>query len=143
VIRLYSRWLHRTYRVDNFDAPGYGKAGEDRSERPIEESNVVSSEICGRDARGLAGQHTLMLDLDVPAVLIPSSTPGHSHLYVDFAIPWDRYEKLLRALADCGIVEPGYVFASIERKHTALRLPWVRKGDPVSSSSEPTEEPPF
>lgn len=33
----------------------------------------------------LKGQrkHTILLDLDVPAKLVPSTTEGHSHLYID------------------------------------------------------------
>lgn len=31
-------------------------------------------------------------------------------------------------LAAAGVLEDGYVRASIARKHTAVRLPWIRKG---------------
>lgn len=72
-------------------------------------------------------RHYLMIDLDVQSYLVPSTTPGHSHLYIDRDIPWSDLEQLLRALAACGIVEPGYVNASIERRSTTLRLPWIKK----------------
>jgi hypothetical protein len=72
-------------------------------------------------------RHYLMIDLDVQSYLVPSTTPGHSHLYIDREIPWRDLEQLLRALAACGIIEPGYANASIERKSTTLRLPWIKK----------------
>jgi len=99
------------------------KDAEDRVETSdLALAEVVSSRIVGLDA------HRLMLDLDVPAELIASSTPGHSHLYVDVAMTWDKLEPLLRALGDAGIIETGYAKVSIARKQTFLRLPWVKKG---------------
>lgn len=71
--------------------------------------------------------HKVVLDIDVPAVLIPSSSPSHSHLYIDKDVPWPLYEKLLRVLAECGIIEEGYAGASIEREYTTLRTPWTIK----------------
>jgi hypothetical protein len=40
---------------------------------------------------------------------------------------WENYKRLLNVMAEVGLLEPGYVGASETRKHTALRLPWVRK----------------
>lgn len=60
---------------------------------------------------------------------VPSSTPGHGHLYIDAILWWDEYEALLQAFAWAGLVEPGYVGASMRRRATHLRLPWVRKFD--------------
>jgi hypothetical protein len=71
--------------------------------------------------------HRPVLDIDIPAALIPSSTPGHSHLYIDKPLTWDQYENLLWALVDCGIIESGYASASVARGYTSARLPWVKK----------------
>jgi hypothetical protein len=71
--------------------------------------------------------HKPVLDLDIPAYLIPSSTSGHSHLYINIDIPWRRYRKLLRELKRCGIIEPGYYKASVHRRATRVRLPWIKK----------------
>lgn len=74
-----------------------------------------------------ARTHKFLIDLDMPAKVVPSSTPGHCHLFIDHAMTWDTYEKLLIALADAGLVEPGYVNASIDQGYTTVRLPHVRK----------------
>ena len=71
----------------------------------------------------------------MPAWLIPSSTPGHSHLYVDVSIREDAYFQLLDALANAGVIQRGYADASKRRGGTALRLPWIKK--------ETTKEMPF
>jgi hypothetical protein len=76
--------------------------------------------------------HRPILDIDFPAMLIPSSTEGHYHLYLDLPMKWSAYEKLLSALAAAGIIEKGYYRASVERKATFLRLPGVPKDDPNS-----------
>src|SRR5256885_2546643 len=71
--------------------------------------------------------HLPVIDIDLPVYAVPSTTPGHSHLYIDKLLVWDDYVKLLLVLADVGIVEPGFVSASESRGFTSVRLPWVRK----------------
>lgn len=91
-------------------------------------AQVISSEI--RHSMGpftWGGQHFVLLDLDVPAHLYPSTTPGHSHLYIEVPITWQQYEPLLNMLADLGVLEPGFVKVSKKRKATMLRLPWIKK----------------
>lgn len=101
----------------------YGiETGIVRTPATEEDAEVVSSEIGG-------GQHCPVLDIDVPAYLVPSSTPGHSHLYIDLPMSWRTYRRLLRALARAGVLEKTYVDASIRRRHTAVRVPWLKKGD--------------
>lgn len=89
----------------------------------LDEANLVSSEVDHRWAK----DHKPVLDIDFPAWLVPSSTEGHFHLYLDKEMSWDQYKKLLNALADVGILQEGYVNVSIERKATHVRLPWIKK----------------
>lgn len=99
---------------------------EDDGRRPTESldtAQVVSSELGD-------GMHAPVLDVDLPAFLVPSSTPGHSHLYIDQPMPWEQYAEILKALGTAGVLEYGYVGASLAREHTAVRLPWVRKPCP-------------
>lgn len=86
-----------------------------------EEANAISSEIAGTN------MHAPVLDLDYSAELVPSSTPGHFHLYLNRAVTWPAYKKLLLALAECGLIEDGYVSASIDRQATFVRKPGVTK----------------
>lgn len=74
--------------------------------------------------------HRPVIDLDFETKLIPSSTPGHYHLYLDRNLSWNDYKTLLLALADAGIISRGYAVASIERGHSCVRVPWLKKGDP-------------
>lgn len=113
---IYPRRLYKNIKWQD----EYGVDGWTRTLASKADAEVVSSEIGG-------GAHCPVLDIDVPAFLIPSSTPGHSHLYVDYPMTWRQYKRLLRALARSGIVEEGYVKASIRRKHTAVRVPWRKK----------------
>jgi hypothetical protein len=81
------------------------------------------------------GKHVLALDIDMPVVALPSSTPGHWHLIIDHEMSWEAYERVLDALRDAGILEEGLVSASKERRCTRLRTPWTFKGNqpmPVS-----------
>lgn len=107
----------------------------------IAEANVSTSirEDC-------EDSHALLLDLDIPAWLVPSSTEGHSHLYVDAKIPTSAYFALLDALADAGVIQRGYANSSKHRGGTALRLPWVKKPDTAEKpapASPLTELEPF
>lgn len=71
--------------------------------------------------------HAPVLDIDFGAQLVPSSTPGHFHLYFEKAMTWDKYCGLLKALGDVGILEPGYVKASLRRGYSSVRKPGVYK----------------
>lgn len=90
----------------------------------IAKANIVTSNFT------VGPGHALLLDLDHPAWLVKSSTEGHHHLYVDVpgGIPYEKYMRLLDALADCGVIEAGYASASKARGYTSVFLPWKRKG---------------
>lgn len=139
-----------TFRVDWTKARGKHDPNDvadyepmiDREEADLELANIVSSLIkLPKDftADPNDRRHVLAIDLDVPAHLIPSSTPGHHHLYVEVpkGIPHHRYMALLSALADAGIIEKGYAEVSIARGHSDLRLPWVRKDDQIPAKEDP------
>lgn len=84
------------------------------------DANLVSS--LGDD-----GLHYPVLDLDFGAYVVPSSTPGHFHLYLERAMPWDTYAGLLVALAEAGVIERGYADACLARGMTFVRMPGVSK----------------
>jgi hypothetical protein len=84
--------------------------------------------------------HAPVIDLDLPCRLVESGTPGHYHLYIDKAVLWPEYLAMLEAMANAGIVEPGYVRASEARGYSAVRVPWKPKG---MSSCESAPTAPF
>ena len=109
---------------------------------PLEEANLLTSRHKhGRAKAGGKGMHRIVLDIDMDAALIPSTTPGHHHLIIDKVLPWDEYEKLLNALADAGIIQKGYAGASIAKGYTAIRPPWEKK-EPPSNTFPPVIKPP-
>jgi hypothetical protein len=97
---------------------------------PLQEANAVSSRYhFGED------MHRVVLDLDMEALLVPSSTKGHYHLILDKVVPWEIYQELLMALARAGIISSGYAEASIIKGATWIRTPWNKKTDvPVTAS---------
>lgn len=109
------------------------KLGEDYNDMYDAETTDLNAACVATSLRRQIGEarHMLMLDIDAEAFLIPSSTPGHNHLYVDASMTTDQLENLLDALTAAGIIEPGYANASKSRGYTSLRLPWVRKGEEV------------
>jgi hypothetical protein len=122
--------LLRVDKMDDYD---------DETRTPVshpDDANVVSS-ICttGLDhAFTVAERHRPVLDIDFPCAVVPSTTPGHFHLYLDKELTWPQYRKVLEVLGEVGILEPGYVNVSVERKHTAVRVPWIRKGQDALGS---------
>lgn len=118
----------RMFKVTKWDEDSsvtYSK--EEREPAPIQEANVSTSIREDGTPLDPSPMHAVLLDLDVPAWLVPSSTPGNSHLYIDVKVPEVRYFALLDALADCGVIQRGYANSSKARGGTALRLPWVKK----------------
>jgi hypothetical protein len=88
----------------------------------IEDANILTSDVAGKP-----GMHKLALDIDLPARLLPTTTPGHWHLYIDHEMPWDAYVRILDALAEAGVIEKGYARASKIRGYTSVRPPWLAK----------------
>lgn len=114
------------FTIHHVNALGEYQAEQDdrRATTRIDEAQVFSS----LDPSDFLGEtHRPVLDIDVPAWLTPSSTPGHTHLVIDVPMTWDAYRKLLAVLVEVGILEDGYVGASEARGYTSARLPWVRK----------------
>lgn len=105
----------------------------------LEEANILTSEMVDTvepKAESIAlpwletmpaGRHRLVIDIDHPVKVVPSSTPGHNHLYIDVPMSWGQAVGILEAMANAGVVEPGYVAASEARGYTSVRLPWIRK----------------
>lgn len=107
----------------------------ERPEAALELSNTVSSRV-KESVRGWLREtygggdpefHKPVLDIDHRCLLLDSSTPGHHHLIIDVEIEWEKYEKLLTVLAECGIIQEGYAGASIERHGSYIRVPWVKE----------------
>jgi hypothetical protein len=113
--------LMKVNRVDG----EYDETTDERVVADLRNANVITSTV--ERSSWEPPRHKPVLDIDLPVKVVPSSTPGNFHLYIDHAMPWEHYVKLLAVLGEIGILEPGYVSASVERGHTAVRLPWVRK----------------
>lgn len=118
--------IPRTFRriEDQLDRLGY-LTGRDHVVSDSGQADVITSEVV--DILNKERMHAPVLDIDFNATLIPSTTPGKYHLYLDKLVPHDKYMKLLKALAKAGIIEEGYAEASRHRGYSAVRLPWVRK----------------
>jgi hypothetical protein len=97
----------------------------DRVSTGIDDADVVSS-------LRPDGRHMVILDIDHPAWLMPSTNPNRYHLYIDTPDGLDEssYFALLDLLGRFEIIERGYARASAERGFSCVRLPWVEKEDP-------------
>lgn len=88
--------------------------------RPIDaesgQPNLISS-------RTDDGRHMPVLDLDVPARLVPSSTEGHTHLYLDVPMSRWRWTALMVALRLAGVIETGFLVWSLRRGGNFVRVP--------------------
>lgn len=81
--------------------------------------NLISSKVDVQWPR--VDMHAPVIDLDIPCRLLPSSTPEHYHLYIDRLMPWETYEALLKALYDAGLIQAGYLRASLKYKQSYVR----------------------
>lgn len=94
------------------------------------EANLVSS--LSKD-----GKHRPVIDIDVPCHYVPSTTPGHGHLYIDVPMEWTQMAKILVALREAGVVEEGYLNAALERGACYVRPEWVKKPQPEEQTVPP------
>ncbi len=126
---MIPRTRHSISRIDEIPD---GEYSGDEEERDVVVSkaagNVISSRIVDSfDPATGEYMHAPVLDIDFPAALIPSSTPGHFHLYLDKPMTWTQYERILKALALGDVIEQGYREASRARKATFVRDPEIVK----------------
>ena len=96
----------------------------------LAEANLISSEI-------VDGVHIPLIDIDMDAALLPSSTPGHHHLYIDKNMPFEDLIKLLEVMVEVGIVQKGFLEGTKKRGFSSLRLPHVSKYDQEEEAPKP------
>jgi len=84
--------------------------------------------IRGYRAQGVDVLSEAVFPLIVPAKLIPSSTEGHFHLYLETEMVWEDYLSLMRSMVEAGLLEKGWVDMSERRKMAMLRKPGIKKG---------------
>lgn len=110
------------YHSDTVDlsASDEEHGGEVLAPVPKELANLVSS-LC------VDGLHRPALDIDFPCELVPSSTPGCFHLYIDKGVSTEQYMNLLEALANAGICQTFWANRARTDGQSFLRPPWVKK----------------
>lgn len=118
---LAPRTLHSVEFAADYPGP------EPEVVNDLTKANLISSIDPGSTPGDPAATHRPVLDIDFPAALVPSSTPGRFHLYLDIEIKDADYWPMLEALAAAGVLEPGYVRACQSRGYTSVRLPWIKK----------------
>jgi hypothetical protein len=87
-----------------------------------EEANLVSSLT-------ETGTHLPALDIDHPAHLVESSSPGHAHLFIDVEMSWRSYRRILRALYLGRVIGRNAYWRSLDRGASFVRPPGVKKTD--------------
>lgn len=107
----------------------YEIVSEDRQHVGLDRALVVGSSDD-------EGNHWPLIDIDFSAKLVPSSTEGHSHLYLEKAMSYDDYLLLIHTMHKVGLVGYGNYKALLERKEAHARLPWVRKVTPQDVADE-------
>lgn len=91
-------------------------------------ANLIGSRLVDQPNERRTGTlHAPVIDIDLECHLLPSTTPGHFHLYIEKAVSWEAYGEMLTAMCDAGIVEPGYVDAALHRGMSHVRKPGVMK----------------
>lgn len=119
--------LRKTWAVDHLDivdepmiiSMAKYRQYEDRTPSEVD-ANVVSSHIVG------SRQHAPILDLDFEHAYVPSTTPGHGHLYLRPTSRW-RMFVMLWGLYVGGQIEKGFFLWSLRRGGTFVRRPGVAK----------------
>lgn len=110
-------WLKKAF--SDSEAPDFveNAAPGDISTSDTHPHNMILSKT--RHTLDFGGNdHYPVIDLDGPVRVVPSSTIGHYHLFIDKTCSWDDYIVFLKAAERIGLLEPGYVRASIARGYT-------------------------
>ena len=87
---------------------------------PLTQANLVSSITDD-------GKQMPIIDMDFPHRIIASSTPGHSHLYIDIPMSNWKWFWLMWGLYQAGVIEMGFFVWSIRRRGNFVRTAYTRK----------------
>jgi hypothetical protein len=135
--KKFAQWFRVCERLHSAVVNFYARDSNDADMAPDE--RVVRDNVELHEATAIGSKvqsdylknnpmHQIMLDLDTPHVYVDSTQEGHGHLIFRKQVTWDSYMKFLRACADVGILEWGYVNCAKKRGETWLRTPWTPKG---------------
>lgn len=111
------------WRSDTLNTEVFGEHGEGRwTVENWDDANLQSSLTTD-------GGHAVVLDVDMPAELRPSSTPDHYHFiaYPKKTVPWERMERFMEAAADVGLISRNYLRHCKLRQMSMVRRPGVPK----------------
>lgn len=112
----------RNFRQDHSDPIACVPNASGYCACPLEDAPPDVAELICSDV-GNGRLHQPVIDFDLPVRLVPSGTPGNSHLYIQRAIPFEDYLRILEAFASAGIVQWGYHDATRERGFGSVRHP--------------------
>jgi len=130
---------NKTVRADIKGTSATDPGSDSWEAREIDSANMITSLI--EDGGWTPSDyHKPLLDIDYGAELVPSSTPGHYHLYLDTAVPKDAYFRFLQAAMEAGIIQKGFYDGAVRRGATSVRLPWVKKHDLKANQLNPNKE---
>lgn len=114
-------WFKDMQQATGSSDPHGGSEPDRRVVETLAEATMIGAESF------VSGSYYPTLDIDFPCQLQESETPGHHHLLIDKAMTWEQYVVLLQALNYAGIIEDGYLSASLARKDTFVALkPWKK-----------------
>jgi hypothetical protein len=86
------------------------------------DANLISSQKVN-------GKHTLFLDLDQEHFIAPSTTEGHSHIYINTDLSTDALKEIIGVLAKHGVVQEGIKKQLDTSGFLTFRPPGVKKYD--------------
>lgn len=91
----------------------------------LEDANLIDSRIPGKP-----GFHLPIFDFDgMDCTLVPSSTPGNAHLYINKEVEFEKFLKVLEAMAEAGLIQWGFYRLTKLRGAAYARKPGVKKGE--------------
>jgi hypothetical protein len=96
-----------------------------------EEPNLISSITDD-------GKQMPILDLDFPHQAVPSSTPGHTHLYLNTVMSKWQWFWLMWGLWQAGVIELGFFVWSVRRGGNFVRLPGLEKSEDPAEAEKST-----
>jgi hypothetical protein len=94
-------------------------------------ANRLASWLAPTNGRDELSWHT-----PYPVRVVPTSTPGHHHVYVDQLVDTATLMGVLEKFGLVDVVQFGYAAVSSIRGGAHLRLPWVRKAAPIEPEPE-------
>lgn len=116
--------MNQQWRLENLRLPlgGINKMLKRKSKNDFEECTLMDATHLSSQLRH-GDHHVLVLDIEHSVEVVRTNKAGHHHVYINKSMPWEKYVKIIEAMADAGVVDEQWATQALTQGYAHASLP--------------------